>query len=164
MLITKDYFIAELNIPTNNVNVEPALNAFIAKYEKRFLVGLLGGLDYYTGFNTDVAATVPAAIALKDLLVDADTKVSIIANYTYYWWMRNEHTQNVGLGVVKTDAENAVPVSPNGKLIKAMDEARVMYLDIIDHLKLNYPIDKWSESGSLKFFRREINNINSFNL
>lgn len=48
--------------------------------------------------------------------------LSIIANYVYYWWMRNEVTQTAMVGEVMTTTENAVRVSPSGKMARAWNE------------------------------------------
>lgn len=40
---------------------------------------------------------------------------SPIADYVYYYWLKNMHTQTAGIGQVKTDAQNAHVVSPKYK-------------------------------------------------
>jgi hypothetical protein len=58
-------------------------------------------------------------------------KKSPIANYVYYNWMRNQISNTVGIGEVKTGAVNAHPVSPKYKMMKAwnnmVDDNKSLY-------------------------------------
>jgi hypothetical protein len=137
-LIDHTFFIGELNLPnTGNTEMQLRLNRFITKYEDRFLTELLG-YDLYKQLKTGLIAITPdskwtdirdgADFTFNGLsynwqgLVNDDTKTSIIANYVYYWWMRNEATQTTAVGEVITKTENSTRISPATKMRSAWDE------------------------------------------
>lgn len=193
MIVDKSYFIGELDIPTNNANVEPSLNNFIEKYEKKFLIGVLG-YELYLLFDAAIKID-PIASPYKELLEgdnyeykgiiyhwegfketvvepdpNADPPIigkyrSIIANYIYYWWMRNVDLQSVGLGVVKTQAENAVKVSGASKAVRAMSELRASMRSFVNYM--DYVIDsyeKYNKRSSMRWIYDNVVGINEMNI
>ena len=175
-LIDSTYFIGEINIAqADQIEVRDNLDIFITKYQKRFLTLLLGEtlyVEFMAGLKLD---PIPAKWeALRDKLVDAETKESPIANYVYYWYIRDVTVQTVGVGQVKSKAENATIVSPAGKMVRAWNEMvqwnwlSVQYLR--DNLDL-YP--DWSETIYWSWYRSYCHynrydsifeNINSLNI
>lgn len=138
-LIDHTYFIGEINLPnTTKADVQERLNFFINKYEEKLLIELLG-YDLYKQYKTGLTAQEPeskwldirdgaeytnsAGIMFKwDGLRNEETKKSMIANYVYYWWMRNEVSQTSAVGEVITTTENAVRTSPSVKMSRAWNE------------------------------------------
>lgn len=127
MLINATYFIGEIAvIGRDKASVLDLLDVFIKKYEKKFLIELLGE-DVASDFATALAVIPLVApwIDLKAKLADSDTKESPIANYIYYWYMRNNATTTVGLGEAIADAENSRIVDNKDKMVRAWSEMRV---------------------------------------
>lgn len=138
-LIDHTYFIGELNLPnTQKQDVQDRLNLFITKYQAKFLNELLG-YDLAKQLTTGLTAPTPDTkwtdlrdgkefIGLNGLMYewqglrDNLTKKSIIADYVYYWWMRNEVSQTSAVGEVMTTTENATRTSPSVKMCRAWNE------------------------------------------
>lgn len=69
-------------------------------------------------------------------------KKSAIANYVYWFWQKDQFTQSVGIGEVKTKAENAVITSPFAKMIRAWNEVSYTvcaFFEFIEANKSVYP-------------------------
>lgn len=112
--------------------------------------------------NDDTYFYKSATLALNTAVGTA--KKSLIANYVYYQWMKNEVTQSVQLGEVAAKAENAQVVSPNAKMIRAYNEMvdyiqRLMYY--LQRRRTDYT-DWWStqEQTTLNRYRK----INQFGI
>jgi hypothetical protein len=109
----------EREIPNaDKPEVNEAIDYFIEKYEPRFLSDLLGDIydDYTTGLNViPIDAKWTALKAMPELK-------NAIANYVYYWYMRNKATETTGIGEVTNKAENARRVSGADKMAKAWNE------------------------------------------
>lgn len=193
MIIDSSFFVGEVDIPTKNSNIEPALNAFIEKYEKKFLIGLLG----YELYLLFVAAIAIDPIegkyqkllhgdtyvykdvtylweGLKEVITEPDAQAdppvvgkyrSIIANYVYYWWIRNQETQNTGIGVVATKAENSKRVSGTSKAVRAMSDLKIAMRNFIWYMQYkNGTYAEFNERVSVKFIYDNIIGINEFNI
>jgi hypothetical protein len=106
-LIDSSYFVGDINIPdTGNPAVLERLDFFIAKYEAEFLEALLG-YTLWQAYVAGIAVTPTPDAKWTDLrdgkeytvsdigfkytgLRNATLKQSPIAQYVYYWWMRND--------------------------------------------------------------------------
>ena len=62
---------------------------------------------------------------------------SPIADYVYYYWLKFNHTQTSGLGEVRSDAQNAVRVSPKHKAVKAWNDMVDKTWLLYEFLKVN---------------------------
>jgi len=193
MILDKSYFIGELDIPTNNVNVEPALITFIEKYEKKFLVGVLGYelyLLFVAALNVDPIATPYRELlegdnyeymgvvyhweGFKETIIAPDPDVdppivgkyrSIIANYVYYRWMRDKDLQNVGIGVVATKAENSTRVSGSSKAVRAMSELRTAMKSFVHYMDYKEgTYEKYNKRSSMRFIYDNVIGINEMNI
>lgn len=193
MIVNKSFFVGELDIPTNNANVEPTLNAFIEKYEKKFLIGLLGYelyLLFVNAIEIDPIAEKYSKLlygdmyvykdvtyfweGLKEVIIEADPNAdppivgkykSIIANYVYYWWIRNQETQNTGIGVVATKSENSVKISGASKAVKAMLDLKTAVRSFIWYMQYkNGVYAEYKERVSTKFIYDNVVGINEFNI
>lgn len=131
-LIDITYFVGEINVAnTDQLPVRERLELFVKKYEKRFLTHLLGETVYNEFMDGLELIPVPQKWQdLKEKLVDADTKESPIANYVYYFYMRDNYTQTVGLGEVKATAENAVMSNNDAKMVRAWNEMVIWVYDL----------------------------------
>jgi hypothetical protein len=69
-----------------------------------------------------VETLVEPVTAVGDTPAVAGEYQSMIANYVYYWYMRNGATQSSGVGEVVTNAENATIASPKQKMASAWNE------------------------------------------
>lgn len=152
MLIDKSYFIGEILIPNlssigsggsqaiSKAN-DDLLQVFIRKYEKLFLLSLLGP-SLYEGLKKGFEAKEEKWMALAEQLADSENHISPIANYVYYWFIRNKITETAGIGEVIGKANNAVMVSPEIKMVRAWNEMVDLVNEIvrwIDERKTMYP-------------------------
>jgi hypothetical protein len=183
MLIDRTYFIGELNIPnTSNAAVGSLLDLFIEKYEAKFLTEVLG-YELYNAFKAGLLEE-PIPQKWTDLKNGVEytdqtgrtrlwpglitqppaDKQSPIANYVYYWYIRNNHSQTAAMGEVKSQNENAVTHSPALKMTRAWNEMSGWVCDLKDYLdskKSDYP--EW-ESQDVWRMLRSFRPINEFNL
>lgn len=193
MILDKSYFIGELDIPTNNANIEPSLNYFIEKYEKQFLVGILGYELYLLfaaaymidpiatpykelleGDNYEYEGVIYRWEGLKETIIEPDPNNdppivgkyrSIIANYVYYRWMRDKDLQNVGIGVVATKAENSTKVSSASKAVRAMSELRISMRSYIQYMDYKAgTYEKYNKRSSVRFIYDNVVGINEMNI
>lgn len=126
MLIDSTYFVNELLIANISNTVDSTgskITSFIEKYETRYLKELLG-LGLYAEFIAGIAEDPIEEkwAVLLDALRNDTTKESPIANYVYYWVMRNDATQSTGTGEVVANNENSRRVSPVDKMVRAWNE------------------------------------------
>lgn len=155
-LIDTSYFVNELNVPNaDKPEVSEQLEAFIDKYEKRFLADLLGhGL--YTDFTNGLASQ-----PVDDIWTDLKNGTNYtynqrrynypgiknaIANYVYYWFMRNRATETTGIGEVVNKTDNAVRVSGSVKMSRAWNEMVTDVWKLVSFLDTNaviYPGWSW---------------------
>lgn len=170
MLINEKYFKGEIFIPnlvSQGVGISDSicqanikkLLEFIGKYEHLFLFKLLGYrlCDELTkGINTS-----EKWVTLKKILVNETTLTSPIANYVYYWFIRNQITNTAGIGETVNQANNSTVVSPEQKMVKAWN-------DMVDDLT---PIIQFMNNNRLLYsdFRPDYNtdiffHINTLNL
>lgn len=63
------------------------------------------------------------------------TNQSPIAQYIYYWFVRDAATQNTGIGQVITNAENATNVSPRRKLATTWNAMHYWCVDFINYME-----------------------------
>ena len=147
MLIDATYFIGELAIANRDkASVIASINLFIQKYEAKYLRMVMGETiyaDYLAGIEED---PIPAKWTdLQNVIRVASTKDSPIAGYVYWWYMRDQASQTVGMGQVKPLAENAIMVSNIDKMTRAwnemVDQTKVVAKFLFDNQDTygNYP-------------------------
>lgn len=186
MLIDRTYFVGELNIPnTSNAAVGSLVDLFIGKYEKQWLDEVLG-YSLSKAFKTGWAEPVPDSkwFDLVDGVEYTDTygktkywrglvsavsgnvsfDLSPIANFVYYWYMRNNHTQTASTGETKGKHENADTASMAVKLTRAWNEMSAWVCELVDYLNAREDdYTEWADQAvwcMLKKFRP----INEFNI
>jgi hypothetical protein len=176
-LIDKTYFVGERMIPnTDQPAVLERLNWFITKYESELLRALLG-YQLYEEMKAGLVAdpilgkwislrdgdeyTVDGVLYKWDGLQSATTFQSMIADYVYYWWMRDSATQTTGVGETIPGAENAVRVSPADKMCYAWNEM-VAKAQALYHFLENHTVDyaSWDNDYQSWLIVRPINPFN----
>lgn len=159
MLIDERYFtypetyIAGIETKSDGKPAGPALKiisdiqAYIAKYEPRFLRMLLG---------PDVAGNIEDYPAIIALLVQPDKGTSVIAKYVYFYYSRDHMTFNTVAGEKLKNTENSTRTSPTHRLVR-------IWNDMVDECwHIIHSIDKVELCPD---FHAEIfEKINTFNL
>lgn len=154
MLIDSTYFVGELNIAnTDTVPVQENLQLFINKYEPKFLKMLLGNTlynEYLIGITpvpvdppTDPVTFEPIPqkwLDLQDQLRNITTKVSPIANYIYFFFVRDAVLYNSGTGVQQAEGENSIRGNSQIKTVRAWNEINELSFEIYKFLKTNVSI------------------------
>jgi hypothetical protein len=186
VLIDRTYFVGEINIPnTTTAAIGGLLDVFIEKYEKKFLTEVLG-YELYKAF-TDGLAEVTVEdkwIDLRDGIEYTDSsgktrfypglisaisgpvtvETSPIANYVYYWFARNAHSQTATMGEVKSKNENADVHSPALKMTRAWNEMSAWTCELKDYLDNKKDIYPAWESQDVWCMMRSFRPINEFNI
>lgn len=112
--------------------------------------------------NSDTYFYKSATLAINT--TTGTSKQSPIANYVYYWYIRNNHSQTAAMGEVKSQNENAASYSPALKMTRAWNEMSEWVSELRDYLdskKSDYP--DWEKQDvwrMLKSYRP----INEFNI
>lgn len=152
-IITYEYFRGSLNLPqTVNAEGQALLTQFITQYEREFLNKVLG-YELAKGLLDNIASNDPKWKDLRDGLIftnsrnqddewvgfkDETDKISPIANYVYYQFVKDQITEVAGVGTVKPNAENAERVYPQLKLQEAWNRMVEMIRILHDYLRLSY--------------------------
>lgn len=120
-IITKSDFNTDIKIANkSDVAVNEDLTNFITKYEPRFL-NMLFGADFAALFVAGLAAAEARMVAL----LTPDVRIAM-ASYIYYYYQRDQYAQTVGIGVVKTNPQNAILWSAKDKVCRAWEEMKVI--------------------------------------
>lgn len=153
MIVDRLYFRGLLQVENSNEQpVQGRLQYFIETFEPKFLRKLMG-YDLYTSFEAGriVTPTVPAI--WTNLLTGsgnypglvttdaAGQKQSPIANYIYYWWLRDQATQNTALGQMIPAAQGGKRTNPMRKMEDVWNEMieRVwQFWEYLDVNKISY--------------------------
>lgn len=175
-LIDNTYFHSEINIAqVQSIPVQAAITSMITKYETDYLKKVLG-YAFWKLFN---AAIADVSGRWYDIKVGAEyenangytkkwegftnaEKLSPIANYCYYWYMRENVTFTASAGEQEGKAENSTVVSPGPKMARAWNE-------MVDQTALLYDflLNKTDEDGELiypEFAIEEVESIEKVNI
>lgn len=139
MIIDERYFtypetyIAGIETKSDSKPAGPApkiisdIQAYIAKYEPRFLRMLLG---------SDVADNIEDYPVIVALLAQSDKGTSVIAKYVYFYYSRDHMTFNTVAGEKLKNAEKSTRTSPTHRLVRVwndmVDECRQIIHSIDD--------------------------------
>lgn len=133
IIIDYTYFIRNINIPniapTPNNPILERLNSFIEKYEPECLLNILG-YELYKLLLTESSQRMLDIIYGAEYFDEVgdlrkwnglvyDPKISLIANYIYYFFQEASATQTTGVATSVSKTESAVSVSPADKMINA---------------------------------------------
>lgn len=157
-IIDYTYFINEINVPIQSrTELNGAINQSIALYEDQILRLLLGyklWKEMKAAYDASVAE-IPTPLPEKwdrfingaefEYKVNGETvldkwiglkntsKISLIANYVYFFHRRNNVSQNNGIGETISNAENATVVSPYAKCVNAWNTMVDMYGELDEY-------------------------------
>jgi len=136
-LIDHTYFSSELAVGSlSQEEIFANFNAFILKYERKFLYKILGQ-TLADEFLVEMAKPeVDIIQKWKDLrakLVNPIAKESPIANYVWFYYVRDLITQQTGTGNASPTNENSILVNPIDKTTRAWNEM----------VSLNYSFYDW---------------------
>lgn len=107
------------------------IQAYIAKYEPRFLRMLLG---------KDVADNIKDYPAIVALLAQPDKGTSVIAKYVYFYYSRDHMTFNTVAGEKLKNTESSTRTSPTHRLVRVwndMADECWQIIHIIDDVELS---------------------------
>ena len=172
MIIDQSYFVGEINIPgTDKPDVQERLTWFIAKYEPVLLRALLGHTLYKAFLAGKGAGEVPGEQRFLDLLNGVEFSTgsrteywpgliqpgegygrSLIANYVYYWYMRDQASQTTAVGEAQAGTDGAARVSPALKMVRAWNEMSASIDELFVFLSANmatYP--EWDVDVAVVF-------------
>ena len=159
MLIDQTYFIAEINIAgTTRQEVIDTLNALVSKYEPIFLRDVLGielSTLFVAGLTSDPIDQ--RYIDIRDGkvfqigsvsyrwrgLIEGDsaiTKKSIIANFIYYWYVRDVTTFQTPVGETSGLTQNSAVANPDIKMCRAWNEMVEGVTELVFFLRSNYEV------------------------
>jgi len=157
MFIDSTYFTGEISI--NGASTDQALTQAMAQYEKEILISLLG-YKLYSLLNADLVAGVPQTQKYLDLVNGAEFthtfrgeditlkweglintgKLSLIAYFTYYNYVKRDVSRLMGTGISMAPAgKDWERVSPMHKLCDVWERMREMYGRIPPRYKEKYP-------------------------
>ena len=140
-LIDDTYFIGEISLPAQVLTGTLAdINPYIVKYERQALIDLVGytlykelkvaidagAPDYsstkwkrlITGHEYEIEYLGETHLVKWNGLINSD-KVSLLAYYIYYYYLKFHVTHSSGLGEIVASAENAAKVSASQKMTNA---------------------------------------------
>jgi len=162
-LIDNSYFTGEINLPGELLTGTFAtIDSYIAKYEKEFLIKLLGYDVYkdllanplnYAGLinGEEYSVQFNGAKTVKWIGLKNTEKISPIAYYVYYHFMRDLATATATTGQTMPISENSAVISMSHKLVFAWNAMIELYGSYRDsqitpsayrYLYQNQP-DKW---------------------
>lgn len=101
------------------------IQAYIAKYEPRFLRMLLG---------SDVADNIEDYPAIIALLAQPDKGTSVIAKYVYFYYSRDHMTFNTVAGEKLKNTESSTRTSPTHRLVHVWNDMVAEGLEIINSI------------------------------
>jgi len=107
--------------------VSGELNSFITKYERLFLRQLFGD-TFYAVFIADITEQ-----RFIDLIAIPEFKTGI-ASYIYYYYIRNQVTQTVGMGNVEPKSGNATVTNHGRKQTRAFNEMVKCVYEVIRYI------------------------------
>jgi hypothetical protein len=157
---------------TTSTTIPAALVGKTFIFEKRGVGKLIAG-EYSVAGNTltligdqfsvnDVYTYKSATLAINTST--GTNKKSLIANYVYYWYQRNNHTQTTTTGEVKPANENSTVASPAVKMVRAWNEMSSWICELVDYLdarKDDYT--EWADQDVYCMLRK-FRPINEFNV
>lgn len=157
---------------TTSTTIPAALVGKTFRFEKRGVGSLIAG-EYSVVGNTltligdqfsinDVYTYKSATLAINTST--GTDKRSLIANYVYYWYIRNNHTQTATTGETKAANENSTMASPALKMVRAWNEMSTWICELVNYLdakKDDYT--EWADQDVWCMLRK-FKTINEFNI
>lgn len=101
-------------VPAGNApKIIGEINAYIRKYEPRFLRDLLG---------IEVAGSIDKYPKIRKLLANETEGASVIAKYVYFMYSRDKMTFNTVAGEKLKNTENSTRTSPVQRLVRVWND------------------------------------------
>lgn len=157
---------------TTSTTIPSALVGKTFRFEKRGVGPLIAG-EYSVVGNT--LTLISDQFAINDvytyksatLAINTSTgtnKKSLIANYVYYWYQHNNHTQTATTGENKAVNENSTAASPALKMVRAWNEMTAWIYELVDYLNAKkYDYTEWADQDVWCMLRK-FKTINEFNI
>jgi hypothetical protein len=83
--------------------------------------------------------------------IDSSIKQSLIANYVYYWYLRNSDTNTTGIGETKTQPSGSMSVSPAMKAVRAWNEMSQWIYELYDFMQSSFATYPEYDSNSMTY-------------
>jgi len=138
-VIDSSYFVGEISIP-NTAGSGAVVTATLAKlnrlisiYEKDYLTKLLGD-TLYDEFIAALEVPDDWATDLLAELRDDTLKLSPVAYYVYYFWLRDSVTYVTSNGQAEGNNENAVSSSPALRMSESYNRMVRMTEEVLDYI------------------------------
>jgi hypothetical protein len=129
-------FVGEIQIANKTQSdVSADLAYFITKYQAKFLKELLG-YSFFAIFDAGMNADPQDA---RFVTLAAQLKPAC-ANYIFYWYIRDQVTQTVGIGNVQTKGANSVTTDGGKKLSRSWNEMVKWVYEVIKYITDNSTI------------------------
>lgn len=177
-LINSSNFVGDRQVPNfDKPAISERLTWFIEKHQPEVLRDIFG-YELYKAFSTGIATYDPnnnniPAIEAKwlnlingaEYTLNSKTRKfeglrSIITNYVYWYWLKDQHTQTVGLGEVQAKGENSEMSNPAEKMVKAWNEMSEQVAELYNFLQQNkttYPEWESQDKCSVLLKFKEVN-------
>lgn len=153
-LIDTTYFFGDLSIAQiTNEAVETSVQLLIKQREPELLIDLFG-YELYKNYLAGVATeqkykdvrdgkeytTRAGKLAKWRGLKNSTLSQSLIANYVYYWYLRDQASVTTGTGEKTAKAQNASNASPRVKMARAWNQMVKWNWELVEFLLSNdYP-------------------------
>jgi hypothetical protein len=149
-LIDYTYFIGDINLPVSALSGTPAhIDSYIVRYEKEILISLLG-YDLYKTLIAQVAPlpspwdglvngseyTLGSYTHLWDGLVNTE-KVSLIAYYVYYHYVRDNVVNYESVGAVISQGENSARAAADTLMVAAYNNCVDLFNQAVEYISAN---------------------------
>jgi len=164
-VIDSSYFVGEISIP-NTIGSDAVVTATLAKlnrlisiYEKDYLIKLLGQ-TLYDEFIAALLVPDAWATALLNELRDDTLKLSPIAQYVYYFWLRDSVTYVTSNGQVEGKNENAVSSSPALRMSESYSRMVRTTEEVLEYIGDNQSTFPSTPETEYTWLRK----INTFNI
>ncbi len=170
------YYVLDINIPSSTYN---NLTTNIIKYEKEIIMRLFG---YELG-TLVLAYTASSPQRIKDIVEgkvyetsDGKTikwnglkntdKISLLAYYVYYWYLKNLNSTVQGIGNQKLKGENSENSRAGIKLSTAWSRMKTLYGDFgqSEYIASAYNFLTAHESDYDEWVFEELGTVNNFDL
>lgn len=129
-LISVDYFILDINLPTSDENDVERINAFISKFEPKCLELILG-YELAKVVKNETSQRVTDLVDGKEYLnskgytvkwqglIQESEKTSLIANYVYFYFQKANATQTMNNSTAAVGSTGGQSVAPAEKMVSA---------------------------------------------
>jgi hypothetical protein len=173
-LIDKTYFVKDINIPDSDYN---DLTAYIARYEKEIILKVFGYelgtlvLAYEAGVSDqrilDIvegkAYTVNGYNVKWNGLIN-DDKVSLIAYFVFFKWVKNRSTLTGNVSELKLQSENATNAANIQRTTNAWTQLTILTQDMSYPYASLYAFMTEKEADYPEWEFSPIESINGFDL